>query len=882
MQDIVLDSKVKIQTKKKGRWLSWFVNLVMLSLLLGLLYGLDFVLYVRSGTVNIFNGAWNPAIVWIFSVILLTAFIVMVLCCFSKKLQSFVFALLIVFLVFGFMRQFLVLNTQQYLSVLFASLFGYNALQFVEEYVPLIIGLIIFVGCYSLSMHLSNRNKAFLVGILLAVNTFLFVQAKMEKNTDDNIMQLYASSMNRFAVNGKKSVFLFMPNLTSYAAIMPSSADDFDKSELLKNVELGFFAKHGFKVFPNSYLKNNEQNNNLVELLNILDNEEFEKHILTEVEFDGFWNLEDTNKNGVYLRDNQLLDVYRKANYKINAYQSKNVEICKVNNQYIVDKCVGRHSLPFELTFSNNTDDSMSLLLKQWGLSLGIFDENLINKITQYIPLDVFNNFLLPYDGLYVVDSFDMLKRVLQDIKADKTNAVYAVYLDIPGNMFVYDEWCRIKHQDDWKANTVSSFSNSKEYNEQMLCLFGVMDNFVTALKENNNLNDDIVLVIQGLSGKNSVSLDNLNKVDKFVEQKINLTAILDKKANFELNEEVCYSKDILRSYLFNAKKCKEFSNVELSETDKQNIKNALQIGAVNQDIIQHAEHVYNEWSSKWKDNNKNMFFLPNDGVISAVSEKNNIIMDVSDAVEALNNSVVETEADVEVNEVVESEQLQEESNETVSVEKENDVVVDDIEQSNVKLESNELAITDTETAKVNENTETKEETINNEEVNTTNQQEDNKEELKQENTIDEQKTIRPQVEAISSDIKNKKTQSEDIVIEKEAKLDVVEEDKVKHEDIDVKQDNIDKNTETNKEIVSGNIKTEVGNSENKIENVSEAQDATIVGEEVTVEIDGEAVVISDYLIDGESQDEWELDPAKALGVSGEEGQVEKIIVKVK
>ena len=99
----------------------------------------------------------------------------------------------------------------------------------------------------------------------------------MEKNTDENIQQVYASSMNHFAVNGKKSVFLFMPNLTSYAAIMPSSADDFDKSELLKNVELGFFAKHGFKVFPNSYLKNNMQNDNLVELLNILDNEEFEK-----------------------------------------------------------------------------------------------------------------------------------------------------------------------------------------------------------------------------------------------------------------------------------------------------------------------------------------------------------------------------------------------------------------------------------------------------------------------------------------------------------------------------------------------------------------------------------------------------------------------------
>ena len=187
MQDIVLDSKVKIQTKKKNRWFGWFVNLIMISLLLGLLYGLDFVLYVRSGTVSVFDGAWNPAVVWIFSAILLTAFTIMVLCCFSKKLQSFVFALLVVFLIFGFMHQFLVLDTQQYLSVLFASLFGYNALQFVEEYVSLIIGLIIFVGCYSLSMHLSNRNKSFLVGILLAINAFLLVQAKMEKNTDENI-----------------------------------------------------------------------------------------------------------------------------------------------------------------------------------------------------------------------------------------------------------------------------------------------------------------------------------------------------------------------------------------------------------------------------------------------------------------------------------------------------------------------------------------------------------------------------------------------------------------------------------------------------------------------------------------------------------------------
>ena len=119
-------------------------------------------------------------------------------------------------------------------------------------------------------------------------------------------------------------------------------------------------------------------------------------------------------------------------------------------------------------------------------------------------------------------------------------------------------------------------------------------------------------------------------------------------------------------------------------------------------------------------------------------------------------------------------------------------------------------------------------------------------------------------------------------MIEKETKLDTVEEDKVKHEDIVATQDNINKNTEINKEIVSENIKTEVGNSENKIENVSEAQDATIIGEEVVVEIDGELVVVSDYLIEGESQDEWELDPAKALGVSGEEDQVEKIIVKVK
>ena len=44
---------------------------------------------------------------------------------------------------------------------------------------------------------------------------------------------------------------------------------------------------------------------------------------------------------------------------------------------------------------------------------------------------------------------------------------------------------------------------------------------------------------------------------------------------------------------------------------------------------------------------------------------------------------------------------------------------------------------------------------------------------------------------------------------------------------------------------------------------------------ELVLETDDEIIVVSDFLLEDEKTDEWELDPAKALGVSGDDISVE-------
>lgn len=99
----------------------------------------------------------------------------------------------------------------------------------------------------------------------------------------------------------------------------------------------------------------------------------------------------------------------------------------------------------------------------------------------------------IPYDYLYVVNSFKTLDVVLNDIANDKGNRAYFVFMDLPSDMYVYDEFCRVKPQDKWLAmdnykwvSNKNLFAKRQAYQEQFSCMLGSLEQFMQKLNESS------------------------------------------------------------------------------------------------------------------------------------------------------------------------------------------------------------------------------------------------------------------------------------------------------------------------------------------------------------------------------------------------------------
>jgi len=159
-------------------------------------------------------------------------------------------------------------------------------------------------------------------------------------------------------------------------------------------------------------------------------------------------------------------------------------------------------------------------------------------------------------------------------------------------------------------------------------------------------------------------------------------------------------------------------------------------------------------------------------------------------------------------------------------------------------------------------------EAVNDEKIKDTTENDSKMDELFVDAMKDNNKTVIEDIVAKESEIK-----TDDVADEKEEKI--VENTAMLNSEVNI-------TTEASKNITdSVHV---VDNSNRRSEEVTVKQEYIVnsTPDEVVVEIDDDDIGVADYLLEGEGQDEWELDPAKALGVSGEENQSEKIIIKVK
>ena len=892
MQDIVLDSRHGHQTNGFS-WFGNFFKSMLLALILGLLFGLDFVLYLRSGTVQLFDGSWNTSAFLVLAMIVIGAMAAMLSLFFSRGLQKMLFAFGCAALVWGFFSQFLQIDKTQYLGVLLSPMLGYEIASLTDGYSHWIICGLVFVLAYIIAGKLSKTSMLYFIGSLLLIIGGFLAAEMFDLVKKPAFKEVYKATDSGFSEKNKKVVFLFMPNMTSFSAINAGSGKDLDKSKLLRNVELGFFMKNGFKFYPNAYVPNENKDANLIELLNILDNKPYYEHVLNSTGLEKLWKFKSPQRTDVFLQDSQMQDVFRKAGFKLSAYQSQNIEICKKNNQYAVDRCINTQSLPVDVTKAKFSEqERATLLLKQWLSSLGFVDNRTVAGVLQYVlDRQTVQNVFLPYERMYVVNSLQILQTVLENISSDKGAGVYFVYLNFPDNLLIYDEYCGIKPQTEWNSLMPSVklpmiARNTKEYNEQMLCLFGQLSDFMNSLQELKP-EDNITVILQGLSGKKVGAAENLNFVEKFKEQNMVMTAIRDGNSRFGVSNKICNSKDILRSYLFKAKGCDEFSGVKVSNGTQETLRSELKNDRINKSMLPEAVSAYDNWLQQWKENKKLSVIKLKKAIVEQVKvkaeekpqDKDSLQSEM--AVRALVDNLDSTVSPEKTTDTTEKAKAEVEKSPKVEAKTEvEDVPLEHSGKNKVKSESQPQA-EENRNEVVN-----KDETVKAEPVAPVVKEKADENKPKERGVPAEDKTAKASEtekkveEKVATPTETPEVSRTEPVAPTEAKIEPKSANQpVEPTKPEAKPEPV-KAAEEQPKAVAVEAKVEEKATLTETAEVKEKQVTSHNQPQANDDSNAENSV--DFLLEDE-EDEWELDPAKALGVSGDEQKPEeKIIVKVK
>jgi len=669
MQDIIIEgsnqssnvaaSVRKTRGKKPRSMISYVFNWIIKGLFVFLLLGIDFLLFAGSGNQSVFADGviLQPEVCAILAGLLVFSLILMFLVSFSSFLQNLLTAVLAAGFMLALLNQFALYDKTSILVPLLSPYLGVSVASMFAGVSHWVLAALVGVVTLIVFMMSSKANIAYFTGILLIV--FLGIAADnyivKDKRSEFNVE--FDNHLNKKVGTAKKYVYLFLPNATSYVAL-GELKDQLGKTEKAQETQerlIAFLAKNGFWVYPHAYVKEREALNNMVEAINSMDDKLAGEHVQKNVEITSLWNFHNVRDEDIFIKDAQLIDVFKNSKYQVTGYQSRGIDFCRKNNEINVDKCVGKVNVPVNAGQAGKTVwDKSKFLLLQWLNSFHFISDwsAVYGTLNEVMSMDKMPVVGVSYDSLYVVNSFRVLDLLLEDIAKDDGNRAYFVFMDLPSDMYVYDQFCRMKPQDKWLTmdnykwvSRKNVFEKRTAYQEQLSCMIGKLEQFMLQLKE-KQLDKNTVIVLQGLSGINDIgNAKTENYIENFKSENLVLLAIKDPaRNNFSINNHFCESRELVRNYLYKQGNCREFNRIELGETAARGLQSNLLQSVVSEKKVNKALRDFDEWFAKWQSLNNGEIPDVNQSADKAVTE---LLPEIQES-----TSENEVEADVSVPEV--------------------------------------------------------------------------------------------------------------------------------------------------------------------------------------------------------------------------------------
>ncbi len=627
MHDIILDdnrqkalknenNRDKTTIKKKRSFPIYMVDWVEKSIIVATLLIMNFILFANAGSYNIFSSEiiLRPEVIYIIAGLGVFSILLMYLVSFSSFLQNLLSALILALFILAMFSQFALFDKESMFSGWIASYFGDNIGVMFNENSHIIFTVAASVFFFFFLSLSSRITIAYFIGILLIITAGIGFDTYLNAHRNTGFRTTYSRKIADSYYDGKKFVFLAFPDFTSYNYLRdlqdnkPARKAYNDKIKSAMDTMLGFYAENNFNFYPNAYVNTTDPYLNLTRTFNPQTrSEDTAENTLSSVVLNSYWNFKDLSNQYLYLKNNKIYDTFLKANYDIKAYESRGIEICYTNNQPSVSKCIKKQNLPIKLENLNlSLGQKIGLLLAQWVESTGLISDFswLYTGLRLITDADTIPGIGYSTRSFYTVDAVKTLDYLEEDLIKDKGNTAYFAYIDIPSDLYVYDEYCNLKPISQWRekrhlpwVKTNDVFAKREAYADQLKCLFGRMQDFINRLKKHGK-DQNTVIVMQGISGLNGLyEIKEKEFIPSFKNENFVNMAIRDPlKKEFTVNDRVCSAANILKGYLYKKTPCVEFAELKLHEAPKKELTEKIKKAPITETDISLAKAAFQSW----------------------------------------------------------------------------------------------------------------------------------------------------------------------------------------------------------------------------------------------------------------------------------------------
>lgn len=620
----------EIKPAKKRRSFSiYLIDWVEKALIIAGLISVDFLLFAGAGSYNMFSSMtfFSPEVLYILAGIFITSIVLMYLLSFSSFFQNVLTSFVVAVFVVVMLNQFAAFDKNSMLSRLVGTYISQD-LGLVFNYVSHlvlagVIGFIFFLFLVYASKKLVAYFILFLLCALLGITYTKFMNSS--ENQKFRIVKDDVILANTGV--GKKFIYIAMPTVGSYnylndvAKLESKKSTNYTQLQKTLDIMLGFYAKNNFMLYPHAYVNDTDPYNNLAETLNANNPQKLQGYTLSNIMVPNFWKFNNLGNKHVYLKENKLFDTFKKAKYGITVYQTDGIEMCYVDNELAVERCVEKNNLPIDFDNMNiGVEQKVIVLLAQWLESMGLFEDfsYSYNMLRPFVDVDTLPMIGTSYKNIGVKNALNVLDILEKDIEKDKGNKAYFVSLNMPADMYMYDEFCKIKPIEKWQSKKdlpwvrkISDREKRQVYAQQLSCVFGRLEKFMQNLKQSSAAKNTVV-VIQGVSGINGMApSSDKNFVEGIKNKKYVDMAIYDPlRKSFKMEYDICSAPNILKQYLYRQGKCPELVEFNLHADALKELSNSLHNLKISEEQSKKAVDSFDKWYETWQQAQGNKAFL--------------------------------------------------------------------------------------------------------------------------------------------------------------------------------------------------------------------------------------------------------------------------------